>query len=86
MPQGYFAALTKLPDMYRHCQTTEDPDMNVIDFVTEHLLNLEEGAADENDIDEHELPHNQQNMFFIYEVAAVCAYKTCMAKQGFIIV
>jgi hypothetical protein len=58
LPQGDFAALTELPDMYRHCQTTEDPDMDVIDFITGHLLNLDDGAEDKNDIDEHELPHN----------------------------
>lgn len=31
--------------------------MNLIDFVTEHLLNLDEMPEDNDEADEHELPH-----------------------------
>jgi hypothetical protein len=54
LPQGDFAALAELPAMYHHCKTTEDPDLNVVDFVIEHLLNITEN----DNTDEHELPHN----------------------------
>ena len=57
LPQGDFSALAQLPAMYHHCKSVEDPDMNVADFITEHLLNMEDSdEADEND--KHELPHN----------------------------
>ena len=34
--------LSQLPAMYQHCQRTEDPEMNLADFITDHLLNLDE--------------------------------------------
>jgi hypothetical protein len=58
LPQGDFAALAQLPQMYQHCKTTEDPDMDILDFVAEHLLNLDNIFNKEEDTDEHELPHN----------------------------
>jgi hypothetical protein len=58
LPQGDFTALTQLPQMYQHCKTTEDPDMDILDFVTEHLLNLDNIFIDTEDADDHELPHN----------------------------
>ena len=57
LPQGDFSALSQLRGMYNHCKTIEDPEMNVMDFVTEHLINLE-GAEDNDGPGEHELPHN----------------------------
>jgi len=78
LPQGDFAALTQLPDMYRNCQTTEDVDMGLVDFITEHLLNLDGGIEDKNDIDDHELPHNpvpfhtaSNTIYFINEPAQI---------------
>jgi hypothetical protein len=55
LPQGDFAAIAQLPAMYQHCKTTEDPDINLPDFIIEHLLNIED--TDE-DSDGHELPHH----------------------------
>lgn len=50
--------VTSLRDMYHHCEL-EDPDLNPLDFVTEHLLNLPdvfEYFEDENE-EENERPH-----------------------------
>lgn len=58
LPQGDFSALSQLKDMYHHCKTVEDPDIDLADFVTEHLLNLDDMEEEEDDADEHELPHN----------------------------
>jgi hypothetical protein len=58
LPLGDFAALAEMPQMYQHCKTTEDPDMDVLDFVTEHLLNLDNIFNKEEDTDGHELPHS----------------------------
>lgn len=57
LPQGDFSALTELHSMYNHCQRMEDPDLNLVDFITDHLLNLDEVFSEE-EADEHELPHN----------------------------
>lgn len=54
--QGNFAALQELPDMYAQCKTEEDPDMNLFDFVTDHLLNLD-GLFDAHGDDDHQKPH-----------------------------
>ncbi len=58
LPQGDFSALSQLRGMYDHCKTVEDPDMDMMDFVTEHLLNLDDMPEDDDEADEHELPHN----------------------------
>lgn len=58
LPQGDFSAITELPSMYHHCQKTEDPDLNLFDFVTDHLLNLDEVFSEEEKPGEHELPHS----------------------------
>jgi hypothetical protein len=58
LPHGDFATIAQLPAMYQHCKVTEDPDINIPDFIVEHLLNLEDVAAEQGDKEEHELPHN----------------------------
>ena len=59
LPQGDFSAISQIPSMYHHCKTVEDPDLNLADFVTEHLLNLGDVFPEEEDEpDEHELPHS----------------------------
>jgi hypothetical protein len=74
LPQGDFSTIAQLPAMYQHCKTAEDPDINIADFITEHLLNIEEDDADEKD--EHELPHNPvsfqtNNNYFVYNIPEV---------------
>ena len=41
LPLGNFSTLVRLPAMYDHCQATEDPDLDLADFVFEHLMNLD---------------------------------------------
>lgn len=38
---GDISTLIHLPDMYSHCKTTEDPNLDLADFVAEHLMNLD---------------------------------------------
>ena len=40
LPEGDFSTLPDLPKMYADCKTYEDPDMDLTDFVTEHLLEI----------------------------------------------
>jgi len=58
LPQGDFSALSQLREMYHHCKTVEDPEMGLADFITGHLLNLDDIFEDANEPDEHELPHS----------------------------
>jgi len=41
LPEGDFSLLTQLPALYQHCKATEDPDMKFIDFITDHLINID---------------------------------------------
>lgn len=78
LPCGYFAALAELPAMYHHCQTTEDPDMNFADFITEHLLNMDDTADSAEEADEHELPHNPLPFHTISTPVFFCIMETAI--------
>lgn len=41
LPAGDFSYITALPEMYSQCKQTEDADMNLLDFFTDHLLNID---------------------------------------------
>jgi len=57
LPQGDFSVLPQLPKMYQHCKLTEDPDMNIFDFVTDHLLDFD-SAFGIHETEENEKPHS----------------------------
>ena len=41
MPMGDFSSITDLPAMYRNCKATEDKDMTPLDFITDHLVDID---------------------------------------------
>lgn len=53
---GDFSFLKQLPDMYRHCKLTEDKDLNALDFITDHLVNID-GLFDHHDHGDEQKPH-----------------------------
>jgi hypothetical protein len=58
LPAGDFSTLPDLPKMYVDCKTIEDPDMDLPDFITEHLLMVDIGSLFENGVPEpNEKPH-----------------------------
>jgi hypothetical protein len=57
LPLGDFSMLTGLPQMYRHCKATEDKDMTPLDFVTDHLLNID-GLFDKHGNGDEQKPHS----------------------------
>ena len=59
LPCSDFSALTDLPGMYRHCKATEDKDMTLLDFLTDHLVNVD-GIFDKHDNGDEQKPHNAQ--------------------------
>lgn len=53
---GDFSMFVNLPSMYKHCHDTEDKDMTPIDFVTDHLVNID-GVFDKHDNGDEQKPH-----------------------------
>ena len=56
LPVGDFSVLKDLPQMYQHCKTTEDKDMTLLDFITDHLINID-GVFDKHDNADKQKPH-----------------------------
>jgi hypothetical protein len=64
LPMGDFSILPTLPKMYQHCKATEDCDMTPLDFITDHLINID-GIFDNHDSGDDQKPHqpfNYQNI------------------------
>jgi hypothetical protein len=60
LPMGDFATLQELPQMYHNCKATEDKDMTIFDFLTDHLFNIDSIFDDHKNDDQK--PH-QTNQF-----------------------
>lgn len=56
LPLGDFSLLQDLPQMYQHCKTTEDKDMTAIDFITDHLINID-SIFDKHENGDDQKPH-----------------------------
>lgn len=56
LPAGDFSSLADLPSMYYHCKSTEDKDMTPVDFITDHLLNID-CLFDKHDNGDEQKPH-----------------------------
>ena len=72
LPQSDFSAVAELPDMYHHCKATEDKDMTPLDFITDHLINID-CLFDNHDNGDQQKPHAPftfhhvtQQIFFTY--------------------
>ena len=55
VPANDFTLLGEIPTMYRHCHQFEDKDLTVIDFLTDHWINVDE-IFDKHEHDEQK-PH-----------------------------
>lgn len=56
LPQGNFATLQDIPEMYLHCKATEHHDMTPFDFITDHLINID-GLFDKHEQGDEQRPH-----------------------------
>lgn len=54
LPLGDFGIIPHLPKMYMHCKTHEHLDMTLVDFITDHLLNID------SVFDDHRLGDDQK--------------------------
>jgi len=55
LPQGDFSTLPDLPKMYAHCKETEDHDLNIPDFISEHLFMMDDLLGEQPEPDDK--PH-----------------------------
>jgi hypothetical protein len=56
LPRGDFSLLTELPKMFEVCEKTEHQDMNIFEFVTEHLIDIG-GMFDTHEQDDDQKAH-----------------------------
>ena len=54
---GNFSLLADLPAMYTHCKATEDKDMTPLDFITDHLVNVD-ALFDRHPAGDEQRPHS----------------------------
>ena len=65
LPNSDFAVLPNLSAMYAHCQATEDKDLTVFDFITDHLINID-GVFDAHDNGDEQKPHKPFNFTHLF--------------------
>ena len=56
LPASDFSLIPELGEMYSHCKATEDKDMNLADFITDHLMNID-GIFDHHENGDEQKPH-----------------------------
>ncbi len=56
LPSGNFACGSDLAGIYRHCKAHEDKDMTPLDFVSDHLVNID-GIFDKHCGGDQQKPH-----------------------------
>jgi hypothetical protein len=61
LPNGDFSILPDLQSMYTHCKETEDKDLTVFDFITDHLLDID-GVFDAHENGDDQKPHKPFNL------------------------
>ena len=57
LPEGDFSTLPDIPKMYADCKNLEDPDMDLHDFITEHLLGMDDVCGQNALPEPNEKPH-----------------------------
>jgi hypothetical protein len=56
VPESDFTLLGQLPALYHHCKETEDEDMSFMDFITDHLININ-SIFNMHDTNDAQKPH-----------------------------
>ena len=81
-PMCDFSMVKELPKMYQHCKETEDPNLSVLDFFTEHLIDIDE-IFEGHEEEKSEKPHQSQiNQITTYCVQIATPQQTlCNSKK-----
>ncbi|MEZ4804631.1 MAG: hypothetical protein R2852_03890 [Bacteroidia bacterium] len=56
LPSGDYSYLPQLPQMFKQCKAHEDKDLNLIDFISDHLINFD-CLIDKHTGSDHQKPH-----------------------------
>ena len=59
-PMSDFSVIGNLTKMYDHCKATEDKDMTPLDFVTDHLINVD-SLFDKHKNGDSQKPHKSND-------------------------
>lgn len=68
LPMGDFSALGDLQKMYEHCKATEDIDMTPMDFITDHLINIDR-VFDKHQNGDEQKPHKPFEFSIHYPIS-----------------
>ena len=79
LPQGDFAALPDLPRMYAHCKETEDHDLDIPDFIEEHLLMMDDLMREQPEPDDK--PHQPVQFHHIYAPVTIAMRQNFKVTQ-----
>ncbi len=80
LPMGDFSSLQDLPEMYQHCKATEDKDMTPLDFLTDHLINID-GLFDKHKNGDEQKPHapiqyRHISQLVVFQLPTIISLKT----------
>jgi hypothetical protein len=64
---GDFSQMADLHSMYDHCKATEDKDLTIMDFVTDHLINID-GLFDQHKHGDDQKPHKPKQNNSVMQV------------------
>ncbi len=80
-PMCDFSMIKDLPKIYQHCKLTEDANLTVVDFFTEHLIDFDK-LLDEKETNHQEKPHQNQAQHISNSfVQVITAQPTTILKQ-----
>lgn len=70
-PMCDFSTIQDFPKIYQHCKTTEDPNLSIIDFFTEHVVDFDK-FLEEKEPNSKEKPHQTQMHHISNSFVQVC--------------
>jgi hypothetical protein len=83
LPMGDVSTLKDLPEQYMHCKQTEDKDMTLVDFITDHLINID-GVFDKHDNGDKQKSHSPSHYaHHNYPIAIVTNHKINVIEAPF---
>jgi hypothetical protein len=70
LPMSNFSTLQDIPKMYQHCKATEDKDMTTIDFITDHLVNID-SLFDKHENGDEQKPHKNIDLTISHSICQI---------------
>ena len=83
LPQGDFATLPDLPKMYTHCKETEDHDLDIPDFITEHLFMMDDLLGGQPEPDDK--PHQPVQFHHTYSPVTIAIRQILVIDEHIVV-